>query len=402
MKEVKSIITNSRNTIASLIMIGTLVGCSPTEQKTNTSETASTDETASETQAEMAQNKAIDKWMESANFILGIYYPEDIIQIPGTKWILATGLTSQGPGMGYKYTKKNYLHLLNAETETGGPITGDQYKMEPDLKRFPDAKTPPDWEVFGPHGIGVGTQDGDKVTLYVVNHGGRESVEIFEVNVAKSTPQFTWIGSVLGPEDGFLDAVAWIPGTDGFMATAITNPLDPNAGKEQAKGEAVGWVRSWNLADGWKTVLGTELDSAPNGVIVSEDGKQVFVAASGNFSVYKITMNNGKAEIATAKLEGFPDNVRWSSDGKSILVGVHTEDLEKFMEASVYAVKTSGVMMTKFNISRINPETMETEIVMPSGVYGAFGAGTGAIEVGDRLWVSSTGSDRIGIFDLKP
>ena len=105
--------------------------------------------------------------------------------------------------------------------------------------------------------------------------------------------------------------------------------------------------------------------------------------------------------VASAKLDGFPDNVRWSADGKSILVGVHTEDMEKFVEAQIYAVKNSGMMMTKFNITRIDPETMEAEIVMPSGVYGAFGAGTGAIEVGNRLWVSSTGSDRIGIFDLK-
>ena len=348
----------------------------------------------------MKEQRSVQEWMESANFILGIYYPEDIIQIPGTKWIIATGLTSQGPGMGYKYTKKNYLHLLNAETETGGPITGDQYKMAPDLQRFPDAKTPPDWEVFGPHGIGVGAQDSDKVTLYVVNHGGRESVEIFEVNVANATPEFTWIGCVIGPEDGFLDAVAWIPGTDGFMATAVTNPLDPEATEKQLKGEVVGWVRSWNLEDGWKTELGTELDSAPNGVIVSEDGSQVFVAASANFSVYRITMKDGKPEVSATKLAGFPDNVRWSADGKSILVGVHTEEMEKFAEAQVYAVKNSGMMMTRFNITRIDPETMEAEIVMPSGVYGAFGAGTGAIEVGNRLWVSSTGSDRIAIFDL--
>jgi hypothetical protein len=32
------------------------------------------------------------------------------------------------------------------------------------------------------------------------------------------------------------------------------------------------------------------------------------------------------------------------------------------------------------------------DIIMPCGLYGAFGAATGAIEVGDRLWVSSTGA----------
>jgi hypothetical protein len=39
---------------------------------------------------------------------------------------------------------------------------------------------------------------------------------------------------------------------------------------------------------------------------------------------------------------------------------------------------------------------------MPSGLYGVFGAATGAIGVGKRLWVSSCGSDRTAIFDLNP
>ena len=45
---------------------------------------------------------------------------------------------------------------------------------------------------------------------------------------------------------------------------------------------------------------------------------------------------------------------------------------------------------------------MDTEIVMPSGLYGSFGAATGAIEVGNRLWLSSCKSDRVAIFDLNP
>lgn len=39
---------------------------------------------------------------------------------------------------------------------------------------------------------------------------------------------------------------------------------------------------------------------------------------------------------------------------------------------------------------------------MPSGLYGAVGAATGAIEVGKQLWVSNTNSDWIAIVDLNP
>ena len=348
-----------------------------------------------------AQQRDVEGWMQSANFIVGIYYAEDIIQIPGTRWIIASGLATQGPGMHYRYTKGNYLHLLDAETETGRAIQGEEYRIAPDTARFPDTTTPPNWDVFSPHGVGLSAREGDSVTLYIANHGDREAAEIFDIDVSGDNPVFTWVGTVLAPEDGFLDAIAWVPGTDGFLATSIVDPTDPDAGEKEMRGEPVGWVHEWQRNSGWQEVPGSEMESAPNGLIVSDDGSQIFVAASANFSVYRIN-RRGDPSVVAAKLDGFPDNVRWSADGKSILVGVHTEDMEKFVTAQIAAVSTSGMMYTSFNITRIDPETMETEIVMPSGVYGAFGAATGAIEVGNRLWVSSTGSDRVAIFDQPP
>ena len=43
-----------------------------------------------------------------------------------------------------------------------------------------------------------------------------------------------------------------------------------------------------------------------------------------------------------------------------------------------------------------------TIAAMAAAITRALGAATGAIEVGPRLWFSSTKSDRIGIFDLEP
>jgi hypothetical protein len=50
----------------------------------------------------------------------------------------------------------------------------------------------------------------------------------------------------------------------------------------------------------------------------------------------------------------------------------------------------------------MDPVSMKAEIVMPSGLYGAFGGATTAIEVGKRLWLGSFKSDRVAIFDLHP
>ena len=133
-----------------------------------------------------------------------------------------------------------------------------------------------------------------------------------------------------------------------------------------------------------KSVKATKLAVLPNGIIVSDDRRHLFVAASANMTVSRLTRGTADPEVASAKVAGMPDNLRWSADGKSILVGVHTEDPMQFAAKTAEAVKVGGNMYTTFNITRIDPVSMDTEIVMPSGLYGSFGAATGAIEVGNR------------------
>jgi len=354
--------------------------------------------------AAVAQDRDVEGWMKSAKFIVGVYNVEDMIQIPGTRWIVGSGVTTQGPGMEDKVITKDYLHVFDAKTETGRQVEPEEIAIRADKASYPETTTPPDWERFGPHGIGLGAKDGNVITLYAVNHGVREAVEVFKIDVSGKRPQFTWVGTILAPADGFIDAVAWIPGTDGFVVTSLLDPRDPEgSAKKQMAGEPNGWVREWHPKSGWKTLPGTESFSTPNGVIVSEDGRHVFVAASTGMCVYRVTRGGANPEVvASPKLAGVPDNVRWSADGKSILVAVHTEDPEKFVAAQQASVKIGGAMFTTFNITRLDPVSMKTEIVMPSGLYGAFGAATNAIEVGNRLWLGSTKSDRVAIFDLKP
>ena len=349
-------------------------------------------------------NRDVAGWMKSVKFIVGVYSVEDMLQIPGTRWIIGSGVTTQGPGMEDKVITKNYLHVFDAETETVRYVDPTDMFILPDPVTYPDTTTPPDWERFGPHGIGLGERKGDVITLYVVNHGAREAVEVFKIDTFSDKTRFAWVGTVLAPADGFIDAVAWIPGTDGFVVTSLLDPRDPEgSAKKQMKGEPVGWVREWHPKSGWKTLPGTENFSTPNGIIVSPDGRYVFVAASANFCVYRIRHGGANPEVVSSpRLAGFPDNIRWSADGESILAAVHTEDPEKFAAAQAASVKIGGSMFTTFNVTRLSPNKMTTEIVMPSGLYGAFGACTNAIEVGNRLWLGSCKSDRVAIFDLHP
>ena len=77
---------------------------------------------------------------------------------------------------------------------------------------------------------------------------------------------------------------------------------------------------------------------------------------------------------------------------------------ERFIErvkASMAPSNEGGNVDSPFKILRMDPQTMEMTEVIKSGVYGVMGAGTGAIEVGNKLWVSTMKGDRIAIFPLK-
>jgi hypothetical protein len=130
----------------------------------------------------------VDGWMRSARFVLGCYNVEDLLLIPGTRWIVGSGVINNGPGMSDKYNSKDYLHLFDAETETGGRVEPEDIALRPDTDSYPETTTPPDWETFGPHGIGLGARHGNVVTLYAINHGAREAVEVFTIDVSGKRP----------------------------------------------------------------------------------------------------------------------------------------------------------------------------------------------------------------------
>ncbi len=62
-----------------------------------------------------SSNITVGDWMKSAHFIDGCYNLEDMIQIPGTRWIVGSGLTTLGYGMADQVITKIYLHLFDAD-----------------------------------------------------------------------------------------------------------------------------------------------------------------------------------------------------------------------------------------------------------------------------------------------
>jgi hypothetical protein len=90
--------------------------------------------------------------------------------------------------------------------------------------------------------------------------------------------------------------------------------------------------------------------------------------------------------------------VRWAPSGTSIFVGGQDVTVKQALDCFESTAANCDV---PFKIYRMDPATLKLTDVVKSGVYGVMGAGTGAIQVGNKIWVSSYRADRIGIFPAK-
>ena len=77
------------------------------------------------------------------NFVCGAQNPEDLVPIPGTRWLIASGL-KDGAGLKLVDTDAKTVRLF---------YTGRPAQQRPDKKLFPNCPAPPDASTFNAHGI---------------------------------------------------------------------------------------------------------------------------------------------------------------------------------------------------------------------------------------------------------
>jgi hypothetical protein len=216
--------------------------------------------------------------------IVGIDNAEDIVVIPGSEWVIT------GPISNTTVPRPSTL-FINTRTHEIRPAWPDNCAIDLDRARFGDV-APPSPNAF--HGLDV-IQRGSVIEVYQVNHaaghgiqtgGGRESVEVFEIDMLSNGPSLRWRGAVLGP--------TWLGGNDlcclpegGFAVTNFCYP-GPEAMKMGIAGGICGNVLEWrNRDEGWTIVGGTDLNY-PNGIALAPDETAYFVASWGRKKVVRV------------------------------------------------------------------------------------------------------------------
>ncbi len=318
-------------------------------------------------------------------FVCGLINAEDLVPVPGTPWIVASGL-AEGEHTG------GHIYLVDAHDRTVRVLLPGHVVHQQDGGTFGACPGAPDEATFSAHGLSLRAGAASEHTLYVVHHGERESVEVFKLNAGPAVPSLTWVGCVVYPAGVFGNGVAALPG-DAFAASHFMSTDDPKALDKLAAGQPEGGMLIWRPKTGWENVPGAATISADNGVAASPDGKQLFVAGSGDETVVRLSLDGAPGDRAVIRTGFHTDNLRWGPDG--FLYAAGQRDTVPNLLAC--APNTKQRCTSPFAVLRIDPVTLETREVVRHPGAPTFGAASTALRIGDEYWLGTPHGDRIAI-----
>ena len=299
--------------------------------------------------------------------ICGDSAAEDLIALPGTDWVVASAYNGSGG-----------LRLIDARTRHVTRFAfGLNIAEKLDRRSFahcpgpvPDADKPK----FITHGLALGPKLRGVQTVYAVHHGSRESIEAFALDTRGRTPSLTWTGCIIAPDQVGLNSIASLPNGTIVGSNFMSRGGDWSAQfKRVEAGELNGELWEWTNSEGWKKIPDSE-GSGLNGLVASKDGRTLYAASWGSQSLTR-RERNGRNQ-RTVPLGFRVDNLRWRKDGQLIAAG---------------QIDGGSKVVT------IDPRSMKVtelvQLVNSSGFHDA----SGAIQLGDEIWIGSYGSPNIAI-----
>lgn len=318
-------------------------------------------------------------------FICGLTNAEDLVQVPGTPWIVASGLADGDRPAGH-------LYLVNAQSHAVQVLLPGHVVYRQDAAAFGACPGAPDETKFSAHGLGLRAGPGSEHMLYVVHHGERESVEVFNLQAATAPPTLTWIGCVPYPAGVLGNGVAALPG-GAFAASDFLDTGDPKAADKLAAGQPEGGILVWRPGAGWGHVPAAAAISADNGVAASPDGRQIFVAGTGDETVVRLSLDGAAADRTVIRTGFHTDNLRWGPDGYLYAAGQRDTVPNLF----ACAPGTKRLCTGPFSVLRIDPATLQAREVFRHPGAPGFGDASTALRIGDEYWFGTPHGDRIAI-----
>jgi hypothetical protein len=263
-----------------------------------------------------------------------------------------------------------------------------------DRAAYPNCSAPP--QMISTHGLSVRPLGGNRFRLHAINHGGRASVEIFDVAVEEAGPQATWRGCVEVPttELGvWPNGIAALPG-GGFVLSGYS-------------------VATWRPEQGWRRFEDFQ-GSRPNvtggvgyanGVEVSPDGRFIYIADMRHNKVFRFPVEGGEPiayslNVNTNGSPRTPDNLRWGEDGLLYAAGPifpaewSADYMANFRNCFLLPLCVTGISVVAINT---NTGAVHDVLTDDTGFGGRYGLTATALQINDEIWLNSERSHCLAV-----
>jgi len=319
-------------------------------------------------------------------FLRGPSNPEDLARILGTDWIVTSGHSAFMPD------PQGHIYVVNVKTREWQDLLPSRVTFALNRERFGDVELP-QLGIFDAHGLSLRHNPDGVHTLYVVNHGGRESVEIFDLDCRGAFPALQWTGAVIMPSWCSANDVAPHP-DGGFFVTNLCTNLPDNV-EVLASGKPSGNVLHWESKDKPLSVVPGSDVSGPNGVEVSADGEWYFINSWPVRKILKLSLKKAVQEKYELAVDFMPDNLTWTDDRRFLVTtGQASTALEVF---TTYA-KGATRLGIGFDVIKIDPETMTAQTLVHYNNPDEYGLASAALIIDDNVWVGTARNDGLAIF----
>ena len=322
------------------------------------------------------------------SYVCGANKPEDLLRLPGTPFLVSSGFA---PGEGLK--------LVDTEARRAQPwFTGAAEQVSLDPAGWPQCPGPLDPALFNARGLSLSRLAGDRWRLLVVNHGGRESIEVFDVDLAPARPRLVWRGCLPTPAGQVANAVArFADGT--VLATVLTTPGTTIG--DFMNGHPTGAVWQWRPGEpGFREMPGTRLPGN-NGLEVDPDQRHFYVVAFGWHAVMVFDRADGRGPLRRIVAPDFmPDNVHWS-EGRLLAAGMRLDEPACGGLRRVSGRVADPMLCHRgWVVGAVDLAAGRIATVAYGHPQPGFSGLSSAVQVGQRLWLGSFQADRLAVIDL--
>ncbi|MDD9889604.1 MAG: hypothetical protein OXU30_04595, partial [Gammaproteobacteria bacterium] len=284
-------------------------------------------------------------------FVCGLINPEDLYQVPGTDWVIASGRISDYAGPIYA------VNINNHQVEEIYPHNA----AIPDFNQNIYSECPGPILVFQPHGLTLREGNNGNHTLYVVGHGEREAIEVFNLDMSSEIPGLSWTGCIPAPEGTRrINSITALPG--GYLGATNFDT-------------AGGQLWEWHPSTDWIEVPGSSMPG-PNGLVSSADGEWYYVGGWSDRALVRVSRGKSPVEVNLIPVGFNVDNVRWGNDGRVIAAGHITR-----------CPDVNPCELSAARVAKVHPSTFAVEQLVDYKGNGFFNVGTVAIDADDEIWI---------------